>query len=583
MKKFRKVLSLAVALVMALTVFTGCGNSSNEEVTVASTDAEVTEAVAEATTTEEVTTTTEVTTEAVTTTTEATTAVTTEATTVTVATTEETTSAYTVEEMSAVMYAKSSVNVRSGPSTDYDRIGHLDEGEEVTVTGLASTGWYRISFEGGEGYVSNNYLVTEKPATTTATTTTAATTAATIAATTTATTAATTASTASTTSSSEIWVASWGTSMQTAWSSDTIPSEATSGSTVTIRQQIRPSLGGDEVRFVISNQYGKTDLVIDSMELAMLNSPSSYKIDTSTRTTVTYNGSTKITVPAGKTITTDAISFSFDALDDIAVSMKISSMPSTITLHRASRCTNWVVTGSHVSDNSWSSASEFKMWYFLAEMDVMADSSGGAIVCLGDSLTDGASIDNNSFARYTDKLAELLQADSSLDNYSVINMGVGATNFLGTTDNSTGLGRVTRDIVNVAGVEYCIVYMGVNDIGGATTDISQKIIDGYEKLIKECHEAGIKVIGCTITPFNGSSYYSELHEQIRLTVNKHITSSSSDFDGYIDLASAVASSSDSSKMDSKYVSTWNDYLHFNATGYRYVGTTIYNYLKDFIS
>lgn len=381
----------------------------------------------------------------------------------------------------------------------------------------------------------------------------------------------------------EAWLAAWGTSMQTVWSSDTIPSEATSGEAVTIRQQIRPSVSGEELRFTLSNQYGSSDLVIDSMEIAMLLDPSSYEIDTDTSVTITYEGSTTITIPAGETIVTDSVEFSYSALDDIAVSMEISQMPSTITLHRASRCTNWIITGSHVSDNDWSEASTYAMWYFLAVMDVMADPDCSAIVCLGDSLTDGASITENSFTRYTDTLMELMQADDDLSSYSIINMGVGGTPFLGTYDNSTGLGRVTRDIVNISGVKYCIVLMGVNDIGGATTDISADIIAGYESLVEQCHEAGIQVIGCTITPFNGNSYYSDLHEEIRLAVNEYIMSDDSAFDGYVDLASAVASEDDSSKMDSQYVSTWNDYLHFNATGYGLLGSTIYDYLKDFLS
>lgn len=385
------------------------------------------------------------------------------------------------------------------------------------------------------------------------------------------------------TTEAEAWLAAWGTSMQTVWSSDTIPSEATSGETITIRQQIRPSVSGSELRFTFSNEYGSTDLVIDSMEIAMLLDPSGYEIDTDSSVAVTYEGSTTITVPAGETIVTDSVEFSYSALDDIAVSMEISSMPSTITLHRASRCTNWIITGSHATDNDWSEASTYSMWYFLAVMDVMADPDCAAIVCLGDSLTDGASISDNSFARYTDTLMELLQADSELNTYSVINMGVGGTMFLGTTDNSTGMGRLERDILDIEGVKYCIVFMGVNDIGAATSDISEDIIAGYESLVEQCHEAGITVIGCTITPFNGNTYYSELHEQIRLEVNEYIMSEDSAFDGYIDLSSAVASEEDSSKMDSSYVSVWNDYLHFNHDGYAYVGTTVYNYLKDFIS
>lgn len=71
---------------------------------------------------------------------------------------------YTVTDMSATKYAKSSVNVRKGPSSDYDQLGSLSTNQQVTVTGQADTGWYRIEFNGEEGYVSDKYLVDEKVA-----------------------------------------------------------------------------------------------------------------------------------------------------------------------------------------------------------------------------------------------------------------------------------------------------------------------------------------------------------------------------------------------------------------------------------
>lgn len=74
----------------------------------------------------------------------------------------ETTEKHSVTELSATKYAKSEVNVRSGASSEYDRIGSLKTNQQVSVTGQADTGWYRIDYNGQEGYVSNNYLVDEK-------------------------------------------------------------------------------------------------------------------------------------------------------------------------------------------------------------------------------------------------------------------------------------------------------------------------------------------------------------------------------------------------------------------------------------
>ena len=69
---------------------------------------------------------------------------------------------YTYSEVSKTMYAKSTVNVRSLPSTSGNRLGSLSKNQEVAVTGQCNeTGWYRISYNSGEGFVSNKYLADE--------------------------------------------------------------------------------------------------------------------------------------------------------------------------------------------------------------------------------------------------------------------------------------------------------------------------------------------------------------------------------------------------------------------------------------
>lgn len=71
---------------------------------------------------------------------------------------------YTYTDMNKTMYAKSSVNVRDLPSTDGNKLGALSSGQAVTVTGKCNeTGWYRIDYNGSVAYVSNSYLVDNKP------------------------------------------------------------------------------------------------------------------------------------------------------------------------------------------------------------------------------------------------------------------------------------------------------------------------------------------------------------------------------------------------------------------------------------
>lgn len=80
--------------------------------------------------------------------------------------TEEAVLEYTVTtyDESQVMYASGPVNVRKGPSTDFERVGALKYGQEITVTGQADTNWYEIMYGEEKAYVSNKYLQNDKPA-----------------------------------------------------------------------------------------------------------------------------------------------------------------------------------------------------------------------------------------------------------------------------------------------------------------------------------------------------------------------------------------------------------------------------------
>lgn len=112
---------------------------------------------------------------------------------------------YTITDYEATMYAVNSVNVRALPDADSDRIGHLDKGDKVNVTGIVSNGWHRIEFKNGEYFVNGKYLsdIYEEDEEET-TVTTAATTVATTATTTIATTVTTATTTTAATTEEEV-------------------------------------------------------------------------------------------------------------------------------------------------------------------------------------------------------------------------------------------------------------------------------------------------------------------------------------------------------------------------------------------
>ena len=147
----KKSLVAAMFAVMMISLV-GCGKASEpmpieatEVVEESETVEEVTETVEEATETEEVAEATETTAEE--------------------SVVEEPSSPYSYAELSQTMYAQSTVNVRDLPEQSGGKLGSLSTNQEVTVLGQCNeTGWYKISYNGGEGFVSDSYLSTEKVA-----------------------------------------------------------------------------------------------------------------------------------------------------------------------------------------------------------------------------------------------------------------------------------------------------------------------------------------------------------------------------------------------------------------------------------
>ncbi|MBQ6788281.1 MAG: SH3 domain-containing protein [Lachnospiraceae bacterium] len=74
---------------------------------------------------------------------------------------------FIIEEFVGTYFVTSSggLNVRSGPSIQYDIIGNLSYGEEISITGKVQNDWFEIPFQGTNGFISAKYLSAEPPST----------------------------------------------------------------------------------------------------------------------------------------------------------------------------------------------------------------------------------------------------------------------------------------------------------------------------------------------------------------------------------------------------------------------------------
>ena len=363
------------------------------------------------------------------------------------------------------------------------------------------------------------------------------------------------------------WVTTWGTAEEKCdITANAMPQMTLNGSTV--RQIVKLSTGGNRLKLRLSNQYGGSDVHIVSLHLAKQVKADASTIDVSTDTVVTVGGQESFVIPKGKVIETDPVNFSVNALDNIAVSAYFGQTPTNnITGHRGARATTYQVSGNKVSAQTLTSYKTTTSWFFLADISMWSPEGSKAVVCFGDSITDGYGTDASylgkkpdSYTRWGDYFAKRLQANNGTKHISVINEGIGSNSILGSYPTDAGKDRFKRDLLEHDGVGYCIILFGVNDLN-ALSDTSKydQLLPEYQKMVALCHENGIKVYGAPILPFGTSSYYSDASEQVRTMINNWMRSSDSQMDGIIDFESAVADPANPKNILEKY--THSDGLH----------------------
>lgn len=359
------------------------------------------------------------------------------------------------------------------------------------------------------------------------------------------------------------WLSVWATTEEkcnlSGASDSAMPKIALEGTT--IRQIIRVTAGGPQIRLRLSNQYGECDTEITSMYVAKQSKDAladgkghgNSKADMSTilpetNVAVTVNGETSFVIPKGQVIYTDPIDLAVEGLDNLAISMYFGKAPTTnITGHRGARATTYQMKGDQTTRETFISARETTAWYFIADCAVICP-EGTAVVFFGDSITDGYGTDASylgkkpdSYTRYIDYLAKRLQANEETKHISVLNEGLGSNSVLGAYPTVSGKQRFSRDVLEHDKVKYVVIYFGVNDIGKIKdTSKYDQLVPEYKKMVDLCHANGIKVYAAPITPFGTSDYYTAQAEEVRTKLNEWMRSEESGFDGIIDFESVLA-------------------------------------------
>lgn len=368
------------------------------------------------------------------------------------------------------------------------------------------------------------------------------------------------------------WISSWGASPQAPSQADPLAERGFSHKT--LREVVFSTADGARVRVRFTNAFGDRPLTIGRAAVALDWSGAAVIPDTSHR--LTFGGSQSVVIPPGADVLSDPVDLAVAPGSRLDISLYLPRATGPATVHVGAHETNYVASGSHVVDAGGAFGRQINSWYFLDGVETLSPPRYlGALVALGDSITAGVGSSDNADANWPDDLARRLDRRSGA-TLSVVDAGIGGNRVLNASP-CCGTSAVTRfrpDVLDQAGVREVILLEGVNDIGysqkqGALsaphTDVSAaQIIAGDKRIIAEAHDAGLRIIGATITPFKGARYWTPAGEAKREAVNRWILDSGA-FNGVIDFASVLADPSDPLRLNPAYDSS--DHLHPNDAGY----------------
>jgi len=377
------------------------------------------------------------------------------------------------------------------------------------------------------------------------------------------------------------WVGSWAAAQQQPEPNNALAADDLRDAT--LRQIVHLSLGGTELRVHLSNRFGTTPLHLTSVHVARPLGRAAPGIDGASDQALTFMGQSDVTLPAGADYVSDPVAFAVKALSDLAITLHLDLPPARQTGHPGSRATSYVIHGDLVSAGDLPEAKKVEHWYFVAGVDVAAPPQSGSVVVLGDSITDGHGATTNENNRWTDVLANRLQANRATQSPAVLNQGIGGNRLLLDGLGPNALARFDHDVLAPAGVRYLIVLEGINDIGTLARNaevpptehdgLVRRVLAAYQQIITRAHAHDIHVFGATILPFAGSAYYHSgpNSEADRQAVNRWIRSPGH-FDAVIDFDQMMRDPDNPERLLSTF--DCGDHLHPSPAGYAAMGGAV---------
>ena len=385
----------------------------------------------------------------------------------------------------------------------------------------------------------------------------------------------------------EAWIATWTASPEPA---DSDPNQPVLNlQNQTVRERVRISVGGSQVRIRLSNEYGSSPLHVGSVTVAVPNDLASVK--SGSIHAVTFGGRDSITIPAGAPALSDPVALPIAHGAEMSISLYFPKRITAPTWHALALKRAVISQGDDTHKEKIQGGTESTNLILVSAVLVPSPPYQRVIVAFGDSIVDGDGSTVDADRNWPSDLVRRLGKTPEDSEWAVVNEGIAGNRLLGdgpiASLGVSALARFDRDALSVPGVTHVVLLEGINDLGfpgaklgklaladPADVRSAEDLIGAYRQLISRAHARGVKVIGSTMTPCEGMDipgYYSEAKEATRQAVNKWIRTSAA-FDGVIDFDAVMRDPDHPSRLLPRLAS--EDHLHPNDAGYQAMADAI---------